>query len=185
MTDDAPHDRVGYRLPPRTGQFQKGRSGNPHGRPKGKANKTLYDRVLGQMVTISENGVEKQVTAAEAFLLKRAQDGLKGDPKALKQSLAAIGQGKLDRQHSVNPIQRCVVFVSPGNPNSAMISLRMARKLDPYRSTARIVLEPWLVQVAVDRLGEKRLSPQGQTKVVNVTRTPHKVRWPGWWTSIG
>jgi hypothetical protein len=32
-----------------------------------------------------------------------------------------------------------------------MVPLRMARKLDRYRETVRIVLEPWLVEAALAR----------------------------------
>jgi hypothetical protein len=34
----------------------------------------------------------------------------------------------------------------------------MAKKLDPYRETARMVLQPWLVEVALKRLPQP-LSP--------------------------
>jgi hypothetical protein len=57
----------------------------------------------------------------------------------------------------------------------------MARKLDPYRETARIVLEPWLVEAALARLSQP-LSPADQRIVVKATRTPRKVRWPEWWS---
>jgi hypothetical protein len=62
------------------------------------------------------------------------------------------------------------------------LRLRMASKLDRFRPSARILLEPWLVQEALSRLGDRRLSPDEQAKVVGATRTPHKVRWPEWWT---
>ena len=41
----------------------------------------------------------------------------------------------------------------PGSVNGALEPLRMARKLDRYRETARMVLEPWIVEVALARLG--------------------------------
>lgn len=57
----------------------------------------------------------------------------------------------------------------------------MARKLDPYRPSARMMLEPWIVEAALARLGDRRLSREEQEIVLAATRTPHKVRWPDWW----
>jgi hypothetical protein len=44
-----------------------------------------------------------------------------------------------------------------------------------------VLLEPWLVEAALARLGERRLTPEEQETVVQATRTPHKVKWPQWW----
>jgi hypothetical protein len=69
----------------------------------------------------------------------------------------------------------------PGSVTYALMPLRMAKKLDPYRETARIALEPWLVEAALARL-DRRLSPADQQTIVKATRTPHRVRWPIWWS---
>ena len=69
----------------------------------------------------------------------------------------------------------------PGSVNGALEPLRMGRKLDRYRETARMVLEPWIVEAALARLGERRLTLAEQRVVVDATRTPAKVRWPDWW----
>ena len=73
------------------------------------------------------------------------------------------------------------VSVAPGSVTSALEPLRMARKLDPYRETARIALEPWLVEAPLARL-HPTLSPADQWTIVKATRTPYKVRWPDWWS---
>jgi hypothetical protein len=57
----------------------------------------------------------------------------------------------------------------------------MAKKLDPYRETTRLVIEPWLVEAALARL-PRPLAPAGQRIVVEATRTPHKLQWPEWWS---
>jgi hypothetical protein len=57
----------------------------------------------------------------------------------------------------------------------------MATKLDPYRPTARMLLEPWLLEEALARHGERRLTRDEQAMVVKATRTPRKLRWPEWW----
>ncbi|MBT5051199.1 MAG: hypothetical protein HOM58_22070, partial [Rhodospirillaceae bacterium] len=151
---------VGYGKPPATTRFRKGRSGNPKGRPRGRKKELPYDAVLGQMVTIREDGVERQVTAAEAFLLHITKRGLEGDGAAARDALAAIEEARaargLDRQIEIDTI--IVQIVSPGSVNTALTALRMARKLDRFRPTARMALEPWLVEKALDRLGDRRLS---------------------------
>ena len=64
----------------------------------------------------------------------------------------------------------------------ALKPLHMARLHDGYRDSARVLLEPWLVEAALSRLGERRLSPEQQRTIVKASRTPHKVRWPEWWS---
>jgi hypothetical protein len=49
--------------------------------------------------------------------------------------------------------------------------VRMAKKLDPYRETARMALEPWLVEAALACLPQT-LSPAYQRTIVEATRTP-------------
>lgn len=73
------------------------------------------------------------------------------------------------------------VLVAPGSVTSALEPPRMAKKLDFYRETARMALEPWLVEAALAGLPHT-VSPADQRIVVKATRTPHMVKWPEWWS---
>jgi hypothetical protein len=180
--DDAEDIAVGYRKPPGATRFAKGRSGNPSGRPRGRHRQAPYESVLGQMMRIREGGAERHVTAAEAFLLQLAKRGLKGDGAASRECLAMIEQARERQGADQSPISTIVlVGVAPGSVTSALEPLRMAKKLDPHRETARIALEPWLVEAALARL-DRTLSSAEQRTIVDATRTPHKVKWPGWWS---
>jgi Family of unknown function (DUF5681) len=179
--DDSEEADVGYRKPPRATRFTKGQSGNAGGRPRGRRREAPYEVVLGQMVTIREGGVERRVAAAEAFLLQLAKRGLEGDSAAARATLAVIEEitERSSTHEGVSVIVR--TGVAPGSVTSALGPLRMATKLDPYRETARMALEPWLVEAALARLPQK-LSPADQRTVVKATRTPNKVKWPEWWS---
>jgi hypothetical protein len=187
MSEDGPPDDsekgdVGYRKPPKAMRFTKGQSGNPTGRPRGRHRQAPYEAVLGQIVKIRENGAERPVTAAEAFLLQLTKRGLEGDDAAARASLAVIEEARESQGAGQSQISAIVrVIVAPGSVTSALEPLRMAKKLDPYRETARMALEPWLVEAALVRLSQP-LSPTDQRIVVKATRTPHKVRWPEWWS---
>lgn len=180
--DDEEDGGGGYRRPPRATRFTKGQSGNPAGRRRGRRREAPYEAVLGQMVTIREGGVERRVTADEAFLLQLTKRGLEGDGAASRATLTVIEEAKkrLNTDHGfVGVIVRLIV--APGSVTSALAPLRMAKKLDPYRETARITLEPWFVEAALTRL-DRTLSPADQRTIVKATRTPHKVKWPEWWS---
>ena len=183
-SDDAEDDDedigVGYGRPPRTTRFTKGRSGNPAGRPRGRHREAPYEAVLGQMVTIREGGTERRVTAAEAFVLQLAKRGVEGDNAAARASLEILEQAR-EQQSLSGPLSIIWVVVTPGSVTGALEALRMAKKLDPYGETARMALEPWLVEAALARLPQP-LSPADQRTVMKATRTPHKVRWPEWWS---
>ena len=134
------------------------------------------------MVTIREGGTTRRGTAAEAFLLKLTQSGLGGNSAAARDILDVIEQAK-DQQGGGEPPVTTItcLIVDPGSVTLALEPLRMAKKVDSYRETARMVIEPWLVQAALARFPQP-LSPADQRIIVKATRTPHKVRWPGWWS---
>jgi hypothetical protein len=180
--DDSTQAIVGYRNPPLGSRFRKGQSGNPKGRPRGRRSELPYEAVLGQEVIIRENGRERRVTAAEAFILQLTKRGLEGDSAAARAAIDVIGDIRGTHPSVPRRLKMIVIsIVSPGSVSSAVECLRIGTKLDRYRETARILLEPWIVEAALARFGEKQLTPEEQEIVLKATRTPTRVRWPDWW----
>ena len=163
-------------------------SGNPRGRPKRKGGGLPYARILDRTVTIKDGLGARQVTAEEAFILYLRKKALDGN-EAAQERLEEIQARRRECDPDLGPEEITTivtVIVSPDNPNRALQLLRMAVKLYRFQPHAQIKLEPWLVQRALDRLGDRRLDPMEQTTVVAATRTPGKVRWPEWWQhSVG
>src|SRR5262249_11120482 len=116
---------VGYRNPPFASRFRKGQSGNPRGRLRGRRRQLPYAAALGQEVTIRENGRERGVTAAEAFLVHLTKRGLDGDTAAARAAMAAIEDIR-GTDVSVPQSLQCVLrYVSVGCVNDAVECLRI------------------------------------------------------------
>lgn len=174
---------LGYGRPPRSTRFQKGRSGNPRGRPRGSRNEIPYDSLLGQMVTVREDGRERRVTAAEAFLLQLTQKGLAGDSSSARASMTALEEARSQRPNGSSPLSIRIVFLGV---DSVLDSLGLATKTSPLNEKlVRWWLKPWIVEAALARLGDRKLTPAEQREVWQATRKPETVAWPEWWTERG
>ena len=77
-------EHVGYRRPPKSGQFKPGQSGNPSGRKKAP-NSVKNDLMaeLSEMISIHENGRERRVTKQRALLKTLTAVAIKGDIRAI------------------------------------------------------------------------------------------------------
>jgi hypothetical protein len=176
---------VGYKRPPEATRFKKGSSGNPKGRPRARHRQVPYDTVLGQMVTVREDGRERRITAAEAFLLQLTQKGLAGDSAAARASLAAIEEARAKRSPDQDAEVLRVIICAFG-VGSALRILGLGLKKHPLdKQRVRWELEPWIVEAALSRFGDRILSREEQQEVWANTRTPGKVDWPSWWTEKG
>jgi Family of unknown function (DUF5681) len=81
-TDD---NRVGYRRPPKHTRFQPGQSGNYDGRPVGvKSLSDIVRKIVGQKVTVTENGRTRRIPRLEAILLRAASEASRGDRASLR-----------------------------------------------------------------------------------------------------
>lgn len=179
-------EEVGYRRPPKSTRFQKGRSGNPRGRPKNRKRGLPYDHVLGQMVTVREEGREKRVTAAEAFLLHLTKKGLEGDSASARSSLTAIEAARSKRFVDDDHLQITRIIITSFGPGVALGNLGMAvKKYGSDEQRARWDLKAWIVEAALARLGPNSLTPDQQREVWNATYKPETVKWPAWWEYRG
>ena len=137
--------------------------------------------VLGQMVTIREDGHERRVTAAEAFILQLTRKGLAGDSTAARASLEAIEAARA-RRVQPNGHQVIRILLMGMGIGCALKKLGLAVKRNPLDERAvRWELQPWIVEMALSRMGDRTLSEEEQHEIWNATLTPGKVAWPEWW----
>jgi hypothetical protein len=186
MSSDPEHQReqVGYCRPPTSTRFKKGRSGNPKGRPRNRRRDIPYDTLLGQMVTVREEGRERRITAAEAFVLQLTKKGLEGDSASARASLKAIEDARATRVARGHGVESVSVHVRFFGLCCAVEDLGIGVRLHRTdEERVRLMLKPWIVEAALARLGSRRLSPEEQQAVLASTHTPHKVRWPEWWVA--
>ena len=138
------------------------------------------------MVTIREDGRERRVTAAEAFLLQLTKKGLEGCSASARASLSSFEQARAAKGAHPDGVLNFRIVLRTFGLCCIVEDLGMAIRINATsEENVCLELKPWIVQAAVERMAAKQLSADEQAIVVASTRTPEKVEWPDWWSVRG
>jgi hypothetical protein len=104
--DDGQNSTSGYKRPPRHTQFQPGRSGNPHGRPKkkGATFAESIEKELSTLITVVEGGKRQRITKLHAIVKQQTNKAVSGDPKATALVMSALERRDYDALDTLAPV---------------------------------------------------------------------------------
>lgn len=164
------HDaKVGYGKPPKRTQFQKGRSGNPRGRPKGAGVRSAVEKVLGRTIAITVDGVRQQVPVTEALVTQLAQRALSGDAAASRDFLKIANEAALARAERETKEGGVTVIIrrfgEPTGCNGALEVLGVTTEVGGGSGALKV--QPWVIEAALAR--GLRLSEADQALVGEFT----------------
>ena len=133
---------VGYGKPPRHSGFQKGRSGNPKGRPKGSKNfATLLADALDEKVQITEDGKRRRIAKRELVIKQLVNKSAAADLRAIKQ-LTDIVQGIEWRTGAAHPPPSPQAFTAADEEVIAELRKRMERDIRAKIAAEQTQAEP-------------------------------------------
>lgn len=170
------------------GQFRKGHSGNPRGRPKkSKSSETsgsAYDIIVDKTLSVMNGGAAGEVTVEEALQHATYQQAIDGNRAARREVLRMIQKreqalakrasrkrNKIELRETYNPV----------NANDALAISGIGRRYDVGSDDDydRWKLEPWAVQAALRRRrGGSRLTEGEVAEIKRTTWEPETIVWP-------
>jgi hypothetical protein len=123
-TEPAGDYAVGYGKPPRHAGFQKGRSGNPKGRPRGSKNlATLVSQALDEKVMVTEDGRRRRITKRELVVTQLVDKSAAADLRAIKQLTDIVQSAERRSERPGAPSQRAKLTA----PDREVVELFVAR----------------------------------------------------------
>jgi hypothetical protein len=170
-----------------SGRFQKGQSGNPAGRPrKRRPHVSAFEIIFDKTLTVTQDGLERELTVDEALQLRTYQAALKGSKMAVRAVLKMIAKREAALAKLAPPVQQRPMDwrweEDPRNADQAMLLLGITVP-DPSWSGegqygTRMKLANWAAQAAISRPGRRKLTSSQVDDVKRNVLEPEKLKWP-------
>lgn len=164
-------------------RFQKGRSGNPKGRPKKRRpHVSAFDIVFDKTLTVRQGGRERELTIDEALELQTYQAALKGSKPAIRKVLKMIEKREVALAKR-NPSSIGMLTIEhhhhAENADEAMRILGIIER-DPFWGDEhpRDRVATWATQAALSRPGRKMFSKLEIDNIRQFTMHAGELRWP-------
>jgi hypothetical protein len=170
-----------------SGRFQKGTSGNPAGRPKARRpHVSAFDVIIDKTLTVTQNGIERELTIDEALELQTYQAALKGSKMAVRAVLKMIEKREVALAKAAPPPQHKPPALrwerDPRNADEAMLLLGITVR-DPGWTEkceygVRMKMATWATQAGISRAGRRKQSERELDNIRREALEPEKLRWP-------
>lgn len=167
-------------------RFHKGKSGNPNGRPRQRRPEvSAFDVIFDKTLTVTQGGVERELTVDEALQVQTYQAALKGSRMAIRAVLKMIEkrEAAIAKRNppATSPI-RLEIEHDSDNANQAMLLLGIADYDEPPHGggpgARPFRLATWAAQAAISRPGRRALSDKRIDDIKRLTIGADKLRWP-------
>ena len=138
-------------------------------------------------MTVTQAGIDQELSVQEALQLRTYQDALAGNRAARREVMKMIAKRERVMADRGLQAQRTIPSVTlkmspdPRNADPAMRLLGIAApdKSREERKPGSLLLETWAVQAALRRRrGSKALTPEDVSEIKRCTRAPETLRWP-------
>jgi hypothetical protein len=174
---------------PNGGQFRKGRSGNPGGRPTvSRASRaSAFDVLVEKTLTVAHHGGTREMTVEEALQQRIYRDAVAGRRRAQREVLKWIMKHEAWlAEYAPQPSRWATtrhISPDPDNADAALLLLGIAAanpaRADIGADRAQLLLEPWAVQASLRRRrGGNRLTEDERNTIRRCTRDSDSLRWP-------
>jgi hypothetical protein len=182
---------TGYCSPPIEHRFKKGQRPNPARRPRGsKLAQKRRTPFLDEKLTVRLNGKKQRLARKDILNRFAANVALQENDLELQRLLISLKE-QLDKaqKHMKRDEPLVVIATLPRHPDSisciedAADVAGFGKKAYLKGKTGRVLLETWVVEEALERLGERRLTRAEQKIVLSAARFPKRVQWPSYWES--
>ena len=147
---------------------------------------SAFDIVFDRMLTVSQNGVDRELTVDEALQLKTYQAALKGSKMAVRAVLKMIEKREvaLAAQAPKVPARNSSPYTLIYDTDSAHQAMEILGIASIEEAPVEWVgprkpkLETWAAQAAISRPGRRQLDERHQADVKLLTKEPDKLKWP-------
>lgn len=166
-------------------RFQKGRSGNPAGRPKmQQPHVSAFDVIFDKTLTVTQGGIVRELSVDEALQLQTYQAGLKGSRMAIRTILKMIAKRETwlaaKHQPTRKPIE--VKIAHEGRTaDEALLLLGIAIEVEksagwPADREPLLKLQPWVAEEGFRRSRRRTISEKDMTDIRRCTFDPESLR---------